>query len=126
VYGSQNPYAIVDAGHSWHWTGTGWMGEFAHVSVFAHRTTHGGIYRNIHVLEPGDELFVDTADNRRYRYRVTRRDLTNSVTDNILFATRQFEGTSLSLIACTKPNFQPTSTAFRIIVTGELVDWVEL
>ncbi len=126
VYGSQNPYAIVDAGHSWHWTGTGSMGEFAHVSVFAHRTTHGGIYRNIHVLGPGDEMFVDTSDNRRYRYRVTRRDLTDSVTDNILFATRQFEGTSLSLIACTLPNFQPTSTAYRIIVTGELVDWVEL
>jgi sortase (surface protein transpeptidase) len=102
------------------------MGEFAHVSVFAHRTTNGGIYRNIHVLDPGDEMFVDTTDNRRYRYRVTRRDLTNSATSNSLFATRQFEGTSLSLIACTKPNFQPTSLAYRIIVTGELVDWVEL
>jgi hypothetical protein len=126
VYASQNPNPIVNAGHSWHWTGTGSMGEFAHVSVFAHRTTHGGIFRNIHLLAPGDEMFIDTMDNRRYRYRVTRRDLTNSVTSNILFATRQFEETSLSLIACTKPNFQPTSTAFRIIVTGELVDWVEL
>jgi len=126
AYGSQNPYAIVNAGHSWHWTGTGSMGEFAHVSLFAHRTTHGGIYRNIHVLGPGDEMFIDTSDKRRYRYRVTRRDLTNSVTANILFATRQFEGTSLSLIACTEPNFQPTNTAYRIIVTGELVDWVEV
>ncbi len=126
VYGSKNPYAIVDAGHTWHWTGTGSMGEFAHVSVFAHRTTHGGIFRNIHVLGPGDEMFIDTTDKRRYRYRMVRRDLTNSVTNNILFATRQTPGTSLSLIACTKPDFQPTSTAFRIVVTAELVDWVEL
>ena len=126
VFGSQNPNPIVNAGHSWHWTGTGSMGEFAHVSVFAHRTTHGGLYRNIHVLGPGDEMFIDTEDNRRYRYRMVRRDLTNGVTNNILFATRQVEGTTLSLIACTKPNFQPTSTAFRIIVTAELVDWVEL
>jgi hypothetical protein len=126
VYGSHNPYAIVDSGHSWHWTGTGSMGEFAHVSVFAHRTTHGGIYRNIHMLDPGDEMFIDTEDNRRYRYRMTRRDLTNGVTNNILTATRQTEGPSLSLIACTLPNFQPTSTAYRIIVTAELVDWVEL
>jgi hypothetical protein len=126
VFGSQNPNPVVNAGHSWHWTGTGSMGEFAHVSMFAHRTTHGGIYRNIHVLGPGDEMFIDTEDNRRYRYRMVRRDLTNGVTNNILFATRQVEGTTLSLIACTKPNFQPTSTAFRIIVTAELVDWVEL
>jgi hypothetical protein len=126
VYGSQNPNPIVNAGHSWHWTGTGSMGEFAHVSMFAHRTTHGGIYRNIHVLGPGDEMFIDTEDGRRYRYRMVRRDLTNGVTSNILFATRQVDGTTLSLIACTKPNFEPTSTAFRIIVTAELVDWVEL
>ncbi len=126
VFGSSNPNPIVNAGHSWHWTGTGSMGEFAHVSLFAHRTTHGGIYRYINLLQPGDEMFIDTEDKRRYRYRMTRRDLTNSVTSNILFATRQFEGTSLSLIACTKPNFEPTSTAYRIIVTGELVDWVEL
>ena len=38
-----NPNPIVNAGHSWHWTGTGVMGEVAHVSLFAHRTTHGGI-----------------------------------------------------------------------------------
>ncbi|MGH9133383.1 MAG: sortase domain-containing protein [Ilumatobacteraceae bacterium] len=126
VYGAQNPNSIVNAGHSWHWTGTGSMGEFAHVSLFAHRTTHGGIYRYIHLLEPGDEMFIDTVDNRRYRYRVTRRDLSSPVTSEILFTTRQFEGTSLSLIACTLPNFQPTSTAWRIIVTGELVDWTEL
>jgi hypothetical protein len=126
IYGGHNPYPIVDAGHSWHWTGTGSMGEFAHVSVFAHRTTHGGIYRNIHVLGPGDEFFIDTKDNRRYRYRMARRDLTNGATNDILSATRQTEGASLSLIACTMPNFQPTSTAYRIIVTAEFVDWVEL
>ena len=126
VYDSPNPNPIVNAGHSWHWTGTGVMGEFAHVSLFAHRTTHGGLYRYINLLEPGDEMFIDTMDNRRYRYRMSRRDLSNSLTSNILFATRQFENTTLSLIACTRPNFQPTSTAFRIIVTGELVDWVEL
>ena len=100
------------------------MGEFAHVSMFAHRTRRRHL-PNIHVCAPATR-FHRTEDNRRYRYRMVRRDLTNGVTDNILFATRQVEGTTLSLIACTKPNFQPTSTAFRIIVTGELVDWVEL
>jgi sortase (surface protein transpeptidase) len=126
VYGSVHPDPVVNAGNSWHWTGTGSMGEFAHVSLFAHRTTHGGIYRYINLIEPGDEMFIQTMDERRFRYQMVRRDLTSGNGDEILSATREVAGTSLSLIACTKPNFQPTSTAFRIIVTGELVDWVEL
>jgi sortase (surface protein transpeptidase) len=71
-------------------------------------------------------MFIDTMDGRRFRYQVVRRDLTSGAGTDILSATRQFDGTTLSLIACTKPNFEPTSTAFRIIVTGQLVDWVEL
>jgi hypothetical protein len=126
VYDSPIPDPIVNAGNSWHWTGTGSMGEFAHVSLFAHRTTHGGIYRYINLLQAGDEMFIDTMDGRRFRYQVVRRDLTSGVGSDILSATRRFDGTTLSLIACTKPNFEPTSTAFRIIVTGELVDWIEL
>jgi hypothetical protein len=126
VYASANANPVVNAGNSWHWTGTGWIGEPAHVALFAHRTSYGGIYRYINLLQAGDEMFIDTKDHRRYRYQVVRRDLTNGVTANILAATREVEGTSLSLIACTQPNFQPTSTAFRIVVTGELVDWVEI
>lgn len=126
VYDSANPNPVVDAGNSWHWTDTGSMGEPAHVAVFAHRTTHGGLFRSINLLEPGDEMFIGTMDGRRYRYHMARRDLTSSVASDILSATEQIDGTSLSLIACTKPNFQPTSTAFRIVVTGELIDWVEV
>ncbi len=126
VYDSPVPDPIVNAGNSWHWTGTGSMGESAHVALFGHRTTHGGPYRNINLLGGGDEMFIDTMDGRRYRYQVIRRDLTSGAGSDILAATRQSEGSTLSLIACTKPNFQPTSTAFRIVVTGELVDWVEL
>ena len=42
--------AVTNAGYSWHWTGTGYMGQDAHVAAFAHRTRHGGPYRNIHLL----------------------------------------------------------------------------
>jgi sortase (surface protein transpeptidase) len=126
VYESPSPDPVVNAGNSWHWSGTGFVGEDAHVSLFAHRTTHGGIYRYINLLASGDEMFIDTTDGRRFRYQVARRDLTNSVTSNILGATRTLPGPTLSLIACTQPNFEPTSTAFRLVVTGELVDWVEL
>jgi hypothetical protein len=126
VEDAPDPDPVVDAGGSWHWTGTGRMGEAAHVSLFAHRTAHGGIYRDIHLIQPGDEMFIVTDDDRRFRYRMARRDLTSADPLDVLTRTRQLPGSTLSLIACTKPNFLPTSTAFRIVVTGELVDWVEI
>ncbi|NDI02138.1 MAG: hypothetical protein EBY57_10185, partial [Actinobacteria bacterium] len=33
---------VTDAGDTWHWSGTGDMGQAANVAVFAHRTTAGG------------------------------------------------------------------------------------
>lgn len=117
---------ITNAGHSWHWTGTGFLGQDAHVAAFAHRTTAGGPYRNIHFLGTGDQIILTAADSRQYTYEVVRRDLTNSRVDNILAATQFHPGTTFSLIACTRPDFTPTSTAWRIIVTAQLIGWREL
>ena len=121
-----NARAVTDAGHSWHWTGTGFMGQTAHVGLFGHRTEHGGPYRYIHLLQPGDTWTVTTGDGREFTYRMVRRDLTNASTTNILAATRLHPGTTLSLIACTRTNFLPTSVYWRIIVTGELVSWRQI
>ena len=56
--GSSNP--VTNAGYSWHWTGTGYMGQEAHVASFAHRTSAGGPYRNIHLLGGGDQFTLST------------------------------------------------------------------
>lgn len=128
--------AITNSGRSWHWTGTGFMGqEGANVALFAHRTDAGGPYRNIHWLQTGDELTVTTGDFREYTYRVVRRDLTDSANANILAATRYHPGTTLSLVACTVGHdrtksrwpdvWAPTSLKYRIVVTAELVSWRE-
>jgi len=119
--GSSNP--LTDAGYSWHWTGPGYMGQEAHVASFAHRTSAGGPYRNIHLLTGGDQFTLSTADGRTYTYQVVDRFLTDSNTQHILDATRFIGGTTYSLIACTEPNFLPTSTAWRIVVTGVLLGW---
>ena len=121
-----NPTQITDAGFSWHWSGTGFMGQSAHVAAFAHRTEHGGPYRNLHLLQVGDTWTVTTDDGREYTYRMVRRDLTDDKTANILQATRNHPGTTFSLIACSRTDFLPTSLKYRIIVTGELVSWREL
>lgn len=121
-----NADRVTNSGHSWHWTGTGYLGQGAHVAVFGHRTSAGGPYRDVHYLSGGDRFTVTTLDNREYTYEVVRRDLTNSVVRNILDATRYHPGTTFSLIACTRTDFQPTSTSYRIVVTGELIGWREI
>ncbi len=131
-----NPIAITDAGHSWHWSGTGDMGqENAHVATFAHRTEAGAPYRNLHLLQNGDIMTVTTSDRREYTYRVVRRDLTDAANANILSAVRFHPGTTLSLVACTVGHdrsksawpdiWAPTSLEYRIVVTAEFVSWRE-
>jgi sortase (surface protein transpeptidase) len=126
---------VTDAGHSWHWTGTGYMGQAANVATFAHRTEAGGPYRNLDAMQVGDLFTVTTGDRREYTYRMVRRDLTDGRPENILNAVRAHPGTTFSLVACTVgydrsksayPDiWAPTSLLFRIVVTGELVGWRE-
>lgn len=121
-----DPVAVTNAGNSWHWTGTGFLGQEAHVAIFGHRTEYGGPYRYIHTIQGGDEFTVTTGEGREFTYRVVRRDLTDARTVNILAATRFHPGTTFSLIACTKTDFTPTSLNYRIVVTAELVSWREV
>jgi len=127
-----DPHFVTDSGHSWHWTGTGFMGQEAHVALFAHRTEAGGPYLYLHTMVIGDTFTITTSDNRVYTYRMVGRGL---VTGNsnagppptaILAATRVYPGTTLSLIVCTKLNLLPTSLFHRLIVTGELIEWHEI
>ena len=107
-----DPKRVTDSGDSWHWTGTGFMGQAAHVAVFAHRTEHGGPYRYLHLLAVNDTFTVTTTDNRVYVYRVAGRTMVRGYSSagpsvaEILAATRAYSGstypgTTMSLIACT-------------------------
>lgn len=117
---------VTDAGDTWHWSGTGDMGQAANVAVFAHRTTAGGSFRNLHLLNPGDTVEVTTTDGRVFTYAVVERHLTSDDRDEIVEATRSLPTTSISLIACSRKNFLPTSLAYRIIVNAQLVGWREI
>jgi len=118
--------SIVDAGHTWHWTGTGLVGQGAHTAVFGHRTEHGGPYRYQHYVGAGDLLYVTTGDNRRYTYQMASEYITSKYADQILAATRQVGGETFSLVACSKTNRLPTNLAYRIVSTFKLVGWVDL
>ncbi len=131
-----NSAVVTNSGHSWHWSGTGYLGEEnANVALFGHRTEAGGPYRYLHYLAVGDLFTVSSGDRREYTYRVVRRDLTDSHHANILAATRFHPGTTVSLVACTvgydrsksgyPDPWAPTSLLYRIVVTGEFVSWRE-
>jgi sortase A len=128
---------VSGKGYTWHWTGTGYMGQAAHVAVFGHRTEHGGPYRYIDQMVPGDLISVTTGDGREYTYRMVNRYLTDAATTNILNATRADAGTTFSIVACTvgydssKSGYRngvwaPTSLKYRIVVNFALVSWREV
>jgi hypothetical protein len=117
---------IVDSGHTWHWTGTGLVGQGASSVLFGHRTEHGGPYRNQHLLRGGDELIVYTSDQRRYRYVLVAERVTSKYANAILGATRLVAGETVSLVACSKTNRLPTSLEYRLISTFAFVGWDDL
>ena len=127
-----DPSYVTNQGYSWHWAGTGYVGQEANIGLFAHRTSHGGVYRYLHALVVGDTWTITTGDNRVYTYRIVGRTMVRGYSrygpsaDQILAANRAFPGTTMSLIACTLTNWLPTSLNHRIVVTGELIGWYEL
>ncbi len=113
---------IVDAGYVGHWPGTGLAGEQGgHQVLFGHRTEHGGIFYNLHLLGPGDELYLRAADGRVFRYAYFNRGLTDANATNIFNAGLSTPRPSLSLVACTQLNYLPTNVDYRIIVNLTLV-----
>jgi LPXTG-site transpeptidase (sortase) family protein len=116
----------VDRGNTWHWTGTGLVGQGANTVLFGHRTEHGGPYRNQHLIRPGDELSILTSDQRRYTYRMVAEYITSKYANDILGATRRLGGETVSLVSCSKTNRLPTSLEYRLVTTFSLVRWEDL
>jgi len=120
------PNAVVDGGSTWHWAGTGLVGQGQSTVLFGHRTEHGGPYRNQHLLVNGDELIIYTTDQRRYTYRMVAETITGSDSLQILSACRRIRGETVSLVSCSLPNRLPTSIDYRLITTFALVRWEDL
>ena len=109
--------AVVDQGVAGHWPGTGFAGENSHMVLFAHRTTHGGPWRYIHLLGAGDEISIDTPDGRVFHYKFWSRRLTSPNAAEIYNVGLDAPIPSVSLVACSQPNFLPTNVKYRIVVT---------
>jgi LPXTG-site transpeptidase (sortase) family protein len=108
---------VVNAGYVGHWPGTGLAGDDGnHMVVFAHRTEHGGIFRGLHLLGAGSQVILHGSDGRTFTYEYTGRRITSAAAADIYDAGLDAPQPSLSLVACSRTNYQPTDTRFRIVV----------
>ncbi|MCU1392483.1 MAG: hypothetical protein JWM34_911 [Ilumatobacteraceae bacterium] len=112
---------IVDPGNVGHWPGTGFAGEQSHMVLFAHRTTNIGPFYNLHLLGAGDQISLTGSDGRVFHYGFVRRDLTSANAQEIYNVGLVAPIPSVSLVACSQPNFLPTNTKYRIVVTFTLL-----
>jgi sortase (surface protein transpeptidase) len=125
VYGGGDANRVVDAGHVWHWSGTGLLGQRSNMALFAHRTEANSLLRYQHYLRPGDEIILTSNDGRKWRYVYGYDWVTDAQATNILAATRFWSGPTISLISCTKPNKLPTDLKWRLITTFTFDRWYE-
>lgn len=112
--------SLPDYGIGWIWPGSVLPGQQGSISVFAHRTDAGGVFRYINALRPGDEMTLIAANGKRYVFRMTQSAITGSSEASILGAVWATPLPSLSLIACSKTDGTPTSLKYRLVVSGVL------
>jgi sortase A len=96
-----------------HWPGTALPGAVGNVVVAAHRTSHGGPFRNIDQLVEGDRAVFTTADGT-IEYAVTS---TQVVEPDALWIVDPTEDATATLFACHPPG----SVRQRIVVKLALV-----
>ena len=118
VMGGEDSDAVVDQGKIWHWSGTGTPDIYSHIVTFAHRTSKGGVYRNIDQLAIGDLITVTGPTGQRWEYKVAGSEVVDPSASSIYAAARAHGGPSISLVACSKADGSPTSLAYRIVVTA--------
>ena len=103
---------VIDRGPA-HWPGTAAPGGWGNVVVAAHRTTHGGPFKRIGELVPGQEIVL--RDERgTYTYVVTGSEVVTPLDMRIV---DQEPGHTITLFACHPIG----SAAQRLVVHGELV-----
>ncbi|MFN3255754.1 MAG: class E sortase [Ilumatobacter sp.] len=95
-----------------HWPGTAMPGQIGNVVVAAHRTSHGGPFRNIDQLVAGDVVEF-TIDGDVIEYIVTGTEIVNP---DAIWIVDQTDTPTATLFACHPPG----SVAQRIVVHLEL------
>jgi sortase A len=97
-----------------HWPGSALPGRLGNSVISGHRTSHGGVFRNLDKLEAGDEILVHAYDGT-HTYKVTEIEI---VPPTALWIVDQTSTATITLFACHPPG----STRERIVVRADLVE----
>lgn len=107
----------INLGQAGLWMGSGQLGTNEHNVYFAHRTSHGGVFRNIDRLTPGTTFSMVGADGRTYQYLVTRQDVILPKPAELLRVVGDAGPVTVTLVACHPPG----KITYRLAVTGRLI-----
>lgn len=107
----------IDSGRAGIWLGAGRIGTPDHNVYFAHRTSHGGPFRNIDDLTIGSTFTLQGADGRTYVYLVTQQDVIQPKPAELLRVLEHAGPVTATLVACHPPG----STRYRLAITGRLI-----
>ena len=112
--------AIANQGYAATWSDLANVATPGNVMLFAHRTTGNAPFYYLHVLTTGDSFSLLGTDGKWYNYRVVDKRVTYPYYSTIANISTNNGPMTAQLVACSKLSGQPTSTYYRIVVTGRL------
>jgi LPXTG-site transpeptidase (sortase) family protein len=102
---------VLNLGGGAHWTGTVMPGTAGNSVIFGHRTSAGGPFRKINVLHNGDIIVVGGI-----AYTIVQSVIVGANQAGTVVGWDTGGSAGITLVACTKLNGLPTSTAYRYLV----------
>ena len=97
------------------------LGAMGNVLVFGHRTSYGAVFNRLNTVSVGSTFSLKSANGHWYNYRVVGRHITPPSYRSIAAMANLWPPITAQLVACSMPNFLPTSTKYRLVITGELI-----
>ena len=107
---------ILNLGGLAHLTGTPFPNQLGNAVLPGHRTSHGGPLRKLHTLVPGDTIDVATTDGVVKTYQMSEPSFIVPAADRPTVVNWGDPSvSSITLVACSKPNHLPTDVRFRLV-----------
>lgn len=113
----RNINTVINSGNAGLWGGSGGLGTPEQNVLFAHRTSHGGPFRNLDQMTVGSRFELIGTDGRAYIYLVVSQEVIVPRTNELLAVVLPAGEVTATLVACHPPG----STKYRITVTGRLI-----
>ena len=112
--------SIANQGYAATWSDLANVATPGNVMLFGHRTTGNAPFYYLHVLTNGDSFSLLGSDGHWYNYRVVDKRVTYPYYTTIANISANNGPMTAQLVACSKLSGLPTSTSYRIVITGRL------